>query len=141
MVQLFVYGTLKPGEAYYQQYCEPYVLEATPALARGQLFHLPEGYPAMAEGEGWVTGAVLTLVEGAIAHMDAFEDYDPALPEADNLYSRKRCPVFSSDRQSLGLAWMYIMAPERVHHCGGILIPSGIWSRQQWHSIYPSEPG
>ncbi|MEL6382427.1 MAG: gamma-glutamylcyclotransferase family protein [Cyanobacteria bacterium J06626_18] len=136
MIQVFVYGTLKPGEAYYAEYCEPYVVEAVPAIAQGHLFHLPMGYPAMTLGEGYVTGALLQLKdEGEIAHMDDFEDYDPALPEAENLYLRQLRPVFSLEHQPLGQAWMYMMLLERVQQYQGIPVSSGNWSRQQWPSI------
>ena len=136
MLTVFVYGTLKPGEAYYKPYCEPYVVTVVPALTRGCLFHLPEGYPAMTLGDGWVTGALLQLRDDqAIAHMDELEDYDPALSQADNLYIRQLRPVFSMERQPLGLAWLYWMRPERVRQSGGIPIPAGVWSRQQWPSI------
>lgn len=160
MLKVFVYGTLKPGEAYYKEYCEPYVLEAMPALTKGCVFHLPQGYPAMTLGdllpktldnfpletlhERYVTGALLHLKdEAAIAPMDEFEDYDPTLSEAENLYIRQLRPVFSLDYQPLGSAWMYVMQPERVHQYGGILVPTGNWSREQWHSIAPfsEDPG
>jgi gamma-glutamylcyclotransferase (GGCT)/AIG2-like uncharacterized protein YtfP len=48
-INIFVYGTLKPGESNYQQYCAGRVLEAKRAIAFGQLFALPFGYPAMTE--------------------------------------------------------------------------------------------
>lgn len=138
MTRVFVYGTLKPGEAFYQQYCAPHVVEAAPALAQGCLFHLPQGYPAMALGSGWVTGALLTLSsEAAIAPIDDFEDYDPTLSAADNLYVRQMHPVFSVERQPLGSAWAYIMAAERVRQYQGIPIATGTWSQRHWHSICP----
>jgi gamma-glutamylcyclotransferase (GGCT)/AIG2-like uncharacterized protein YtfP len=103
---------------------------------RGLLFYLPQGYPALTEGNRWVEGALLYLRdEAAIAPMDAFEDYDPALPDAENLYVRRSRPVFSADHQPLGAAWVYLMAPERVAELGGIAIPSGVWRGRQWPSI------
>ena len=136
MLTMFVYGTLKPGEAAHEQYCAPYLKASQPAWVRGVLFHLPQGYPALTEGDRWVEGALLHLrEEAAIAQMDAFEDYDPTLPDVENLYVRRSRPVFSTERQSLGLAWIYLMAPERVAELGGIVIPNGVWSSQQWPSI------
>ena len=138
IANFFVYGTLKPGEAYYTTYCEPYVVEIVPAIAQGCLFHLPMGYPAMTLGDRSVMGALLQLRdETAIAHMDDFEDYDPALPEAENLYIRQLRPVFSLEQQPLGNAWIYMMQLERVQQYQGILVPSGNWSQQQWPSITP----
>ncbi|NER84268.1 MAG: gamma-glutamylcyclotransferase [Leptolyngbya sp. SIO1D8] len=109
MLKVFVYGTLKPGEAFYEEYCAPYVVVAIPAITQGCLFHLPEGYPAMtlddAYRDRWVTGALLQFRdETAISHIDEFEDYDPAGSNVDNLYLRLRRPVFSIDRHPLGSA-------------------------------------
>lgn len=141
MIQIFVYGTLKPGEAYYERYCKPHVETAIAAWVRGQLYHLPQGYPAVTVGDGWVSGALLHLRdESALAALDRFEDYDPAQPPEANEYTRHCLPVFDSDRAPLGHAWVYLMAVERVQHYGGILIPDGIWSRAQWHSIAPDSP-
>lgn len=140
-LSVFVYGTLKPGEAAYRQYCEPYVVSATSAWVRGHLFHLPQGYPALTEGDRWVEGTVLSFQdERAIAHIDAFEDYEPTLPDAENLYVRRSRSIFSSERQPLGHAWVYLMAPQQVVALGGIAIPDGVWSRQFWPSIASVEP-
>jgi len=136
MFPVFVYGTLKPGESAYDTFCAPHGAEATPALTRGCLFHLPQGYPALTVGDRWVTGALLTFPDDrAIAHMDAFEDYDPARPAEHNAYIRQRQPVFAPDYTALGEAWLYVMAREQVRQCGGVWIPEGVWSRSHWPSI------
>jgi gamma-glutamylcyclotransferase (GGCT)/AIG2-like uncharacterized protein YtfP len=138
MVNVFVYGTLKPGEAYYETFCQPHAVATVPALTQGCLFHLSLGYPGLTVGDGWVTGALLQFRDAAaIARMDAFEDYDPNLPDTENQYIRQLRPVFSPSRQPLGTAWMYVMSPQRIHQHNGILIPEGVWSRQQWPSIAP----
>lgn len=136
MTALFVYGTLKPDEAAYAKYCAPYVSEVQTAQMRGELFHLPQGYPAMTDGDRWIQGALLVLKnEQALIPMDAFEGYDPALPNADNLYVRKHRPVFDMTHQSLGIAWVYLMQPDQIESLKGILLTSGFWSRQEWPSI------
>jgi gamma-glutamylcyclotransferase (GGCT)/AIG2-like uncharacterized protein YtfP len=136
MFNLFVYGTLKPDESAYAKYCAPYVMQAEAAIILGQLFHLPQGYPAMTDGDRWVTGALLTLRdETAIKQIDQFEDYDPTRPAAANLYQRLRRPVFSSTQEPLGKAWAYLMAQEQASALGGIPIEDGIWSRQKFPSI------
>jgi gamma-glutamylcyclotransferase (GGCT)/AIG2-like uncharacterized protein YtfP len=138
MPQIFVYGTLKPGEAYYETYCQPHVVATVPALTQGRLFHLPQGYPALTVGTGWVTGALLQFPDAsAIAQMDAFEDYHPHLPDDENQYVRQLHPIFSLHHEPLGTAWMYIMSPQRVQQYHGILLPEGVWSQQQWPSIRP----
>ena len=136
MCKIFVYGTLKPDESAYEKYCAPHVTQTEDAVMQGQLFHLPQGYPAMTAGDLWVTGALLTLRDkAAIARIDQFEDYDPARPAASNLYQRLQRPVFSSVQQSLGTAWVYLMTPARVDTLGGVLVDTGIWSRQSFPSI------
>lgn len=138
MIHVFVYGTLQPGEAYHRPYCEPHLVEATPALTRGHLYHLPVGYPALTEGTDWVAGSLLTLRdEAALAALDRFEGYDAQLPADDNEYERRQWPVFSRDRLPLGSAWMYRMTPAQVRQRGGLYIPAGTWSRAQWPSITP----
>jgi gamma-glutamylcyclotransferase (GGCT)/AIG2-like uncharacterized protein YtfP len=138
MLRVFVYGTLKPGEAYYSIYCEPLAVQVQPALTQGQLYHLPQGYPALTVGKNWVTGALLHFRDDSgLAALDAFEDYDPTLPEGENEYQRQCRPIYTLTRQPLGDAWMYVMQGDRVRHRGGIAIPSGVWSRAQWPSILP----
>jgi gamma-glutamylcyclotransferase (GGCT)/AIG2-like uncharacterized protein YtfP len=56
-VRVFVYGTLKPGEANYQRYCAGKVVDAERTSVLGKLFALPMGYPAMTLGEYSVHGA------------------------------------------------------------------------------------
>ena len=136
MHPVFVYGTLKPQEAAYEKYCAPFVMFTQPATLQGDLFHLPQGYPAMTTGDRWITGTLLTFRdETAIARIDLFEDYDPARPPAANLYQRCTRSVFSTTQQPLGLAWVYLMSPERVTALGGVQVNSGVWSRQHFPSI------
>jgi len=136
MCKIFVYGTLKPDESAYAQYCAPYVTQAQTALMQGQLFHLPQGYPAMTAGDRWVTGALLTLRDPVvIARIDQFEDYDPSRPAASNLYQRLRLPVFAKPQVPLGTAWAYLMAAESVMALGGIPVEAGIWSSRSFPSI------
>ncbi|MEM0979115.1 MAG: gamma-glutamylcyclotransferase family protein [Cyanobacteria bacterium P01_H01_bin.58] len=136
MLLVFVYGTLKPGEAYYEEYCAPYVVSVTPSLTRGCLYHLPQGYPALTVGDRWVTGSLLHFRnDSRLAQMDEFEDYNTAVPAVQNLYIRQWRPIFTTDQQPLGSAWMYVMQVSRVVSYGGVLIPEGQWSQQHWPSI------
>jgi gamma-glutamylcyclotransferase (GGCT)/AIG2-like uncharacterized protein YtfP len=43
-IDVFVYGTLRPGGRYHDRYCRG-VVAIEPATARGRLEHLPAGYP------------------------------------------------------------------------------------------------
>jgi len=134
MLHVFVYGTLKPGERAYRDYCEPYVIQTQPARMRGELFHLPQGYPAMTSGDRWIAGTLLVLADAqAIVRIDEFEDYDPTRSATLNLYQRLERPVFSATREPLGTAWVYLMAPQRVATLGGIRVVSGTWSQQDFY--------
>lgn len=127
-MKVFVYGTLKPGECNYLRYCEGKVVDACPAIARGQLFALSAGYPAMIFGEGRVYGFLLCFADSAIlADLDELEDYHPGRDRAQNEYQRESIEVFDLNFQPLGTAWAYFMLPDRVRSLGGIFIRDGTW--------------
>jgi gamma-glutamylcyclotransferase (GGCT)/AIG2-like uncharacterized protein YtfP len=127
-MKVFVYGTLKPGECNYLRYCEGKVVDACPAIARGQLFALPCGYPAMIPGEGTVCGFLLSFAEAAIlADLDRLEDYHPGRDPAQNEYQRQEIEIFDRHLKSLGTAWAYFMSADRVRSAGGIWLPDGTW--------------
>lgn len=129
MLKVFVYGTLKPGESNYQQYCADKVVEAEKAIALGQLFALPVGYPAMTSGDTPVQGYLLTFADAdVLQYLDELEDYDPQRSPEQNLYNRKLIETKNPTGQFLGLAWAYFMTPHRVRRLGGVLVPSGWWS-------------
>lgn len=127
-MQVFVYGTLKPGECNYLRYCEGKVVDACPAIALGQLFALPAGYPAMISGEGRVYGFLLCFADSAILDdLDQLEDYHPGRSPAQNEYQRQEIEIFDLNFQPLGKAWAYLMLPDRVRSLGGISLPYGTW--------------
>lgn len=127
-MNVFVYGTLKPGKSNYYL-CENYVLTAKKAIAKGKLFHLPIGYPAMTSGEGKVHGYLLSFPDSQILPvLDDLEDYNPTKPMSENIYNRQKEEIFDLDGLSLGQAWIYIMTSEKVNQFGGIPIFDGCWS-------------
>lgn len=127
-LKLFVYGTLKPGRARYQYYSAK-VINARVAMAHGQLFALPAGYPAMVLGEGWVHGFVLSFKDQSVLdELDDYEDYQAGRDPDQNLYERQRVETFDPTGQSSGSAWAYLMMPERIYQMGGVRLPSGQWS-------------
>ncbi len=138
LLKVFVYGTLKPGECNYQRYCGDRVVEAIEAIARGRLFDLPLGYPALIPGDSPVWGVLLSFANASVLRdLDLLEDYDPDREAELNEYCRCQIEVFHpplseggriwADCQSLGLAWAYLMAPDRVRCLGGVAIASGWW--------------
>lgn len=130
--RVFVYGTLKPGECNYQRYCAGRICQQQQAIAYGQLFDLPLGYPAMTPGSLPVYGAVLEFDDPKLIRLlDELEDYDPSRPAAENEYERVMRPVFSLQGQALGQAWMYLMTPQQARHLGGQIIESGDWASKR----------
>lgn len=129
-LKIFVYGTLKPGESNYQRYCAGKVVEEIEAIAFGQLYNLPFGYPAMTLGDGKVHGYLLTFNDSAILScLDELEDYEPnRMPEA-NEYNRHLIETFDLSGKSLGMVWVYLMSWQLVQKLGGVMISSGCWSR------------
>jgi gamma-glutamylcyclotransferase (GGCT)/AIG2-like uncharacterized protein YtfP len=131
-LRVFVYGTLKPSGGGYQQFLQQCQVEAIPAMARGQLYHLPAGYPAMTVGKEWVQGALLSIYDqGILARLDAYEDYHPERSAAENLYYRTEIEVFAPDSPtaptSLGHAWVYLMEPVWVQDLEGHRVETGHW--------------
>lgn len=130
-MKVFVYGTLKPGECNYLRYCEGKVVDACPAIARGQLFALPIGYPAMMAGEGNVCGFLLCFPNSAILDdLDRLEDYHPLREPTENEYQRQEIAIFDRHLKPLGTAWAYFMLPDRVRSLGGIWLPDGTWGNR-----------
>jgi gamma-glutamylcyclotransferase (GGCT)/AIG2-like uncharacterized protein YtfP len=128
-LKVFVYGTLKPGEYNYQRYCMGKVVEEKRAIAFGQLFDLPLGYPAMTLGESPVQGFVLTFSDPAFLDvLDELEDYNPHRTPDKNEYMRQQIETYNLAGERLGLAWVYLMAVEQVQRFAGVLMPSGLWS-------------
>ncbi|NJK37388.1 MAG: gamma-glutamylcyclotransferase [Oscillatoriales cyanobacterium RM2_1_1] len=130
-MRVFVYGTLKPGEINYQQYCSLYPIHTQPAIAQGRLFQLSLGYPAMIPGDGRVQGVILSFEDPQLlSTLDDLEDYHPhRLPE-ENEYQRQQILVCTPSEQPLGNVWAYFMTLEKIQLLGGVEIPEGNWGTQ-----------
>jgi gamma-glutamylcyclotransferase (GGCT)/AIG2-like uncharacterized protein YtfP len=129
MLKVFVYGTLKPGESNYERFCAGKVLQAQRAIARGHLYALPIGYPAMTPGDREVHGFLLTFTDNEILHhLDRLEDYNPHRYPEQNEYNRQLIETFNLSGQPLATAWTYLMTREQVQRQGGIFLPSAWWS-------------
>ena len=129
LIRVFVYGTLKPGECNYQRYCAANVVEEKCAIALGQLFSLPFGYPAMTPGSSPVRGFLLSFADAQILpQLDWLEDYDPQRPLSENEYYRQQIEVYDQSLAPLGNAWAYFMTPAQVNLFGGVPLTNGIWS-------------
>jgi gamma-glutamylcyclotransferase (GGCT)/AIG2-like uncharacterized protein YtfP len=128
-LRVFVYGTLKPGEANYQRYCAGKVVNAKRAVTLGKLFALPMGYPAMTPGQNQVHGYLLCFSNlEVLSALDYLEDYQSNRPMLENLYNRQQVEVYDLQGESLGWAWAYFMTLELVGKFKGILQVDGWWS-------------
>lgn len=128
MIELFVYGTLMEGE---QSGGLLSGCPSTPARARGDLFRLPAGYPAMVplppstpnlHGDTWVHGELRLLEDPRrLSLLDTFEGVDRGL------YKRVKIQV---NAESRGVwAWTWVMTPEQIRAKGGVKIKGGDWKR------------
>ena len=128
MINIFVYGTLKPNYTNYDRYCADQVIDRQQAIAIGKLFNLPMGYPAMTVGNAKVQGYLLTFADDLILEsLDELEDYQRDRPSHQNLYDRREVEVFDLEKKPLGLAWAYLMQPEQIIQFGGVANPDGCY--------------
>ncbi|MGV0027985.1 gamma-glutamylcyclotransferase family protein [Phormidesmis priestleyi] len=143
MIRVFTYGTLQPQEILkpdanlYQRSCAQKLVESCEAIAFGNLYHLPLGYPAMTIGTAPIYGFLLSFTDASILQvMDEYERHDPDdlkqfFPDQtleDPEYGRQEIEVVDRHQRALGVAWAYIMTMQQIDRLQGILVPSGKWS-------------
>ncbi|MGB0272816.1 MAG: gamma-glutamylcyclotransferase family protein [Opitutales bacterium] len=126
---VFVYGTLKPGGAYWQEYCAGRVVGQQAACVRGSLYDLRRGYPGLRRtGSGWVHGYRLTLADSAaLQRIDSLEGYRADRPEEQNEYTRIRVACLSPQGERLGSAWTYAVTDWFWRRCDSRPLPDGEW--------------
>ncbi len=129
MLRFFVYGTLKPGQPGFKRYCLAHQPQVQAAKTTGRIYHLPAGYPALTAEPGWVEGVFLSFAPNPeiLQAIDRYEEYNPQAPAAQNLYQRVAQDIWSLTGESLGQAWVYQMAVERVRQQQGLWLRRGIW--------------
>lgn len=144
MIQVFVYGTVKPGEVNYRV-CAGEVVAIRPAIASGLLYALPLGYPAMTSGKGTVKGSILSFANpGILSLLDEFEQHDPQefsnlLPDLcwhQHQYQRQQIDVFDPKQKCLTPAWAYLMTAQQVTQLGGVLIGNGDWNLEAQRTAF-----
>jgi gamma-glutamylcyclotransferase (GGCT)/AIG2-like uncharacterized protein YtfP len=116
-LNVFVYGTLLPGEANYHVIA-PYVIDSRPGSVRGSLYDYGP-YPGLVlDGEGLAAGEWLTVSEEALDPLDELEGYYG--PGQDNEYER----VYVADAVNPQLSgWVYVWNDSR----GCPRIQDGSW--------------
>ena len=128
----FVYGTLRPGGRYWPNIA-PLVDRYEPACLFGfKLWHLPEGYPAIEEGDGRVFGDLIVARAGSESKlrevMDAIEDCRPDDP--DSLFDRIRVyahPLRDLQRRVEAELYVYALRHSEHLHAHGKRVGSGDW--------------
>lgn len=130
-LKVFVYGTLKPGEANFTAYCSGYVKSQEEAYVKGLLYALPVGYPAVTEGNNKVRGVLLTFnlnTDFVLQNLDLLEGYQPNRALDLNEYNRRLVAVYDLDDQIIDRAWCYFMTREKIKQYQGILIKTNFWT-------------
>jgi gamma-glutamylcyclotransferase (GGCT)/AIG2-like uncharacterized protein YtfP len=128
MGYLFVYGTLLSGGSN-RCLLEPYLCSSCPATVKGQMYHLPEGYPMLFSGHGQVCGELVHYRDEPqlLGILDELEDYY-GQGHQDNVYERVRLPVTDGAGAAYE-AWVYCCpsGKEAQMQAGAIAVPSGDW--------------
>ena len=147
---LFFYGTLKRGHANHDLFCSGYS-RVEDATARGRLYHLPSGYPALVVPKEDIraTGTANPIRDASeqqrLGHQGAyrsdgavvfgelffFDDPEERLPALDrlegfnpgrsSLYRRVLIPTETSGGAGV-LAWAYV-----IEESSGTHVPGGRW--------------
>lgn len=129
MTKIFVYGTLLEGE---ENSGFTAGLPTSPAKARGCIYRMPAGYPAMVvapahiaprdQRQGWVIGELIELPDDRrLAFLDNLEGVNRGL------YVRTKINVSVASRTCE--AWAWVMPYEQVKRMKGALIKGGQWRR------------
>lgn len=127
---VFVYGTLLKGWSNYERYVRPYPHEAIPAEVRGELYHLPTGYPGLLAGRDRVRGNVLYVspeeYEQVLAGLDELETYyGPGDPR--NEYERTVITARLHSGAEVE-AYVYLYVDEKYARAEGTPVADGDWS-------------
>ncbi|MEU3302332.1 gamma-glutamylcyclotransferase family protein [Streptomyces sp. NPDC006678] len=127
----FVYGTLRPGEHNHDLFLRGRTTAEEPARLRGALLYDGPGYPYAVDGDGVVTGELVTAAPGhhgeLTAVLDHLEEYfGPGDPR--NLYVRVERDVDTAS--GAVTAWVYVAAEHVARELRekGEPIPGGDWS-------------
>jgi gamma-glutamylcyclotransferase (GGCT)/AIG2-like uncharacterized protein YtfP len=125
--RIFVYGSLMKDYRFYKQYLEGKISNISYGKTHGTLYHLPEGYPALVDGDGTVQGEIMEPVDGLLlADLDKFEGYTGTAD--NNLYIREKRTVLREDGKQQE-CWVYIYANKKYAEEKGITVADGNWRR------------
>lgn len=115
------------GLCNYKRYLEGRISRITPGRTHGRLYHLPEGYPALLEGNEIIEGEIMEPVdEDLLNTLDWLEGY--AESGSNNLYVREARSILTESGDEV-TCWIYIYADEKYAKENGILVPNGNWRK------------
>jgi gamma-glutamylcyclotransferase (GGCT)/AIG2-like uncharacterized protein YtfP len=129
-MQVFVYGTLKPGGHYYELLCRKEKVSSKKAKLFGKLYDLDVGYPALQlGGSEWVYGNILNFTsEALLKKLDELEGYNPLRSIAQNEYQRVSAIAYDLNETKIGFVETYIMELEQLKHYEWRHLPEGYWN-------------
>lgn len=124
-MKIFVYGSLRTDFLNYDKVLKNRVKSTSKGKIKGELYHLPEGYPAVLPGKQWVYGEVFTLSKEKILRtLDLLEGY---LGEGqDNLYIRENHTVMLENGQEEE-CFTYIYVNQEYAKKSGKKVVDGDW--------------
>ena len=128
--RLFVYGTLRTGEAAHA-IVAPFVTQVVRATALGTMYALPAGYPGVvADDRAVIHGELLTLrdLADALPALDAYEGDD---------FARVLAEVTCASGTTW--AWLYALASPELSRIG-VRVTHGDWSRWLAEAGGPGQP-
>lgn len=127
MEKIFVYGSLRQDFWNYDKVLKNRVRHIEKGKIKGELYHLPAGYPAVVEGNDDVYGEVITFTQDKLLKsLDFLEGYFGE--DKENLYIRRKCEISLEDG-SKEWCWVYIYVDEKEARKEGIYISHGDWKR------------
>lgn len=111
--KLFAYGLLKSGQDFFNEHLKDKAVLIKKGYVLGELYMLPEGYPAISEGSERIEGEFMIFKDSGILRLtDEFEEYDDFFPDK-SLYIRKDTMVYFEDK-TRDHAWIYVMRKDRI---------------------------
>ncbi len=126
---VFVYGTLMTNMPNHKL-VKPFVKQVLPGKAKGILYDLPCGYPAMIRGEGIVKGELLFLenMEEALDILDRLECfYGPDNP--NNLYDRATEEIEYAGGKTISYVYLWVQEDDLPRI--GTVISDGDWRNKK----------
>jgi len=133
--RVFVYGTLMRGFRNYERFLEGRISRVVPGRTYGELYHLPEGYPALLKGNGSVEGEIMEPVDEALLrNLDRLEGYTEG--RAKNLYIRFIDNIMTETGEEVP-CWVYFYENERYAREKGTPVPDGNWRKfmEKWSGL------